>query len=124
VQPPPVPADFGFGTEVIEYAASLRAIAEQQLDRLIETNAAGLRVTKVLAQGEPADTILRAVARHEIDLITLATHGTTGWRHLLFGSVAEKVVRLANVPVLTISERVAQDSAKTERTQPAYAPVA
>ena len=41
---------------------------------------------------------------------------------LLFGSVAEKVVRLANVPVLTISERVAQASAKTERTQPAYAP--
>jgi hypothetical protein len=36
------------------------------------------------------------------DLIVIATHGRTGWRHLVFDSVAEKVVNLATCPVLTI----------------------
>jgi nucleotide-binding universal stress UspA family protein len=40
-----------------------------------------------------------------VDLIVIATHGLTGWQHLVFGSVAEKVVRLATCPVLTIRER-------------------
>jgi nucleotide-binding universal stress UspA family protein len=43
------------------------------------------------------------IAEHEnADLIVIATHGMTGWRRVLFGSVAEKVVRLAKCPVLTI----------------------
>jgi nucleotide-binding universal stress UspA family protein len=37
-----------------------------------------------------------------VDLIVIATHGTTGWQHVMFGSVAERVVRLARRPVLTI----------------------
>jgi nucleotide-binding universal stress UspA family protein len=37
-----------------------------------------------------------------VDLIVMATHGHTGWRRFLFGSVAEKAVRLAPCPVLTI----------------------
>jgi nucleotide-binding universal stress UspA family protein len=36
------------------------------------------------------------------DLIVIATHGVTGWRRFIFGSVAEKVIRMAPCPVLTI----------------------
>lgn len=46
--------------------------------------------------------ILRAAKKHEADLIVIATHGMTGWRQLVFGSVAEKVVRLADSPVLIL----------------------
>ena len=37
-----------------------------------------------------------------VDLIVIATHGLTGWRHLIFGSVAENVIRLAGRPVLVV----------------------
>jgi len=46
--------------------------------------------------------ILRIAERDHADLIVIATHGITGWHKLLFGSVAEKVVRLATVPVLLL----------------------
>ena len=122
VQPlPPIPGDYGFETEVIEYAAAMHATAERQLDRLIETRAGDLRTSKILVQGEPAETILRAVDEYGVDLITLATHGTTGWRHLLFGSVAEKVVRLAKVPVLTVSEKVVRVGRNPDEARSALA---
>lgn len=50
--------------------------------------------------GSPYETILDAAA--EVDSIVMATHGRTGLAHVLIGSVAEKVVRHAPVPVLTI----------------------
>ncbi|MBY0277101.1 universal stress protein [Candidatus Binatia bacterium] len=50
--------------------------------------------------GSPYETIMDASA--DVDSIIMATHGRTGLEHLLIGSVAEKVVRHATVPVLTI----------------------
>ena len=119
VQPPPMPADYNFGTEVMDYAASLREGAEQRLDSLIDSTGCGRRVKKILIQGEPADAILAAAAEYGVDLIVLATHGTTGWRHLLFGSVAEKVVRLSTIPVLTVNERLARARVEADTVAPA-----
>jgi len=45
---------------------------------------------------------VRVASEENADLIVIATHGVTGWRHAMFGSVAEKVVRTARRPVLTI----------------------
>jgi nucleotide-binding universal stress UspA family protein len=64
-----------------------------------------IRSSKIIAQGHVADEILRAVDAYAVDLITIATHGFTGWNHLICGSVAEKVVRMANVPVMTVSAK-------------------
>jgi nucleotide-binding universal stress UspA family protein len=55
-----------------------------------------------IAAGHPADTIVRVAQEHNADLIVMGTHGRTGLQHVLLGSVAEKVVRLASCPVLTI----------------------
>jgi nucleotide-binding universal stress UspA family protein len=55
-----------------------------------------------IAAGQPADTIIRIAEEHKADLIVMATHGRTGLHHMLLGSVAEKVVRLASCPVLTV----------------------
>jgi len=55
-----------------------------------------------IAVGRPADTIVRVARERNADLIVMATHGRTGLGHVVLGSVAEKVVRLAPCPVLTV----------------------
>jgi universal stress protein A len=55
-----------------------------------------------IATGRPADAIVRLAQERNVDLIVMATHGRTGVEHVLIGSVAEKVVRLAPCPVLTV----------------------
>ena len=56
--------------------------------------------------GEPAVEILRAAKRLGIDLIVMATHGRKGFTHLILGSVAEHITRVAPCPVMTISPKV------------------
>jgi universal stress protein A len=58
-----------------------------------------------VAVGHPADTIVRIAQERSVDLIVMSTHGRTGLQHVLLGSVAEKVVRLAPCPVLTVKRR-------------------
>lgn len=62
------------------------------------------RLSLFVLHGEPADAIVRFAREQETDLIVIATHGRTGWRRSVFGSVAERVVRLARCPVLTIRD--------------------
>jgi universal stress protein A len=63
--------------------------------------------TTLIREGTPRQEILRAAADLGADLIVMGTHGRTGLAHLLFGSVAEHVVRHAPVPVFTIRQREA-----------------
>jgi nucleotide-binding universal stress UspA family protein len=60
------------------------------------------RVQHLLAEGDPATAILRAARDNHCDLIVMGTHGRTGLRRLLMGSVAEQVVRKAPCLVLTV----------------------
>jgi universal stress protein A len=55
--------------------------------------------------GSPVDSIVGYAADHKIDLVVIATHGRTGLSHVLLGSVAERIVREAPCPVLTIRNR-------------------
>jgi nucleotide-binding universal stress UspA family protein len=57
------------------------------------------------AAGNPADAIVRLAEERGVDLIVMGTHGRTGLQHVLLGSVAEKVVRLAPCPVLTVRHK-------------------
>jgi len=78
--------------------------ARQRLGRLARSaTAAGLRVRSLVLEGPAADAIVRAAQRQRADLIVLGTHGRTGMRRLLIGSVAERVVRTAKSPVLTVA---------------------
>jgi len=56
----------------------------------------------VVARGDPHQAIIDYAVAEDIDLIVMGTHGRTGLDHYLIGSVTEKVVRLADVPVLTV----------------------
>lgn len=60
-----------------------------------------------VAMGHPAETIVRVAQERSADLIVMSTHGRTGLQHVLVGSVAEKVVRLAPCPVLTVKHQTA-----------------
>lgn len=55
--------------------------------------------------GDPAEQIVEQAARVDADVIVLATHGRTGLKRILLGSVAEKVVRLAGCPVFVMREK-------------------
>lgn len=85
-------------------------VPESELTRVqVETTrcfedaaASGVNVNVVVDVGQPADQILvRSDATHS-DLIVMGTHGTSGFEHLLLGSVTEKVLRRAICPVLTV----------------------
>ena len=66
--------------------------------------------------------ILRIAEHNHADLIVIATHGMTGWHEMVFGSVAEKVVRLATCPVLVLRvERKAENEKPTEKSNSAVA---
>ena len=52
--------------------------------------------------GQPAQEILEAAHDEDVDAIFMATHGRTGLKHIVFGSVAERVVSRADCPVLTV----------------------
>lgn len=54
--------------------------------------------------GSPAEVIVEWAQTHGIDLIVMGTHGRSGLQHLLAGSVAERVVRVAHCPVVTVRE--------------------
>ena len=55
--------------------------------------------------GLPAHEIVEAAKELDIDLVIIATHGYTGWKHFAIGSTAERVVRTAPCPVLVVRER-------------------
>ena len=58
--------------------------------------------TPFIRIGLPVDEILRLCEAQKADLIVMGTHGRTGIRHLILGSVTEQVVRAAKIPVLTV----------------------
>jgi nucleotide-binding universal stress UspA family protein len=64
-------------------------------------------VQSALQMGLPWQAILELVKAQQVDLVVMGTHGRRGFEHLMLGSVAEKVVRLSPVPVLTVRGPVA-----------------
>lgn len=104
----PVGGDFGYvppGTyEAIDRRA--RQHAQKQVTALISrARKAGVRATAVLLDGAPHEQVPRAARRMRADLIVIGTHGRTGISKVLLGSVAERLVRLAPCPVLTVRGR-------------------
>jgi nucleotide-binding universal stress UspA family protein len=74
---------------------------EEALQRL-QSPRSGFTVERRLEYGYAASVILQTAREIGADLIVMGTHGRTGLRRLLMGSVAEKVVRKASCPVLTV----------------------
>jgi nucleotide-binding universal stress UspA family protein len=67
-----------------------------------ELEAEGFQVGHVLAMGEPSDEIINFTRKHQVDLIAMSTHGHRFIRDFLYGSTADKVRHLVDVPVLLL----------------------
>ncbi len=65
--------------------------------------AKGIKATScVEVENDLAGGILDVIEREHVDLVVVSTHGTTGWHPLVFGSIAEKLVKLVQIPVLLL----------------------
>ena len=81
--------------------------AEKNLRVLLNSaEVGGLKETRSAVRTRIAShEIVEAVKDFDVDLIVIATHGYTGWKHFCIGSTAERVVRAAPCPVLVVREK-------------------
>ncbi|HEV2261435.1 MAG TPA: universal stress protein [Candidatus Rubrimentiphilum sp.] len=78
-----------------------RAVVDDAAARL---RAQGVSVQTEVAEGNPTDAILQVAKKRRGDLIVMGSHGRSGLRRLFLGSVAEAVLRSADIPVLVVRQ--------------------
>ena len=89
------------------YEHELLACCRASLEKVLQERAGKeFQIHKILKIGRPAEEIVRFAAEEKMDLVVIATHGESVFHHFIFGSVAEKVIRIAPCPVLVL--RVSQ----------------
>ena len=99
VAAPVAPAGFNIPSYQQELEASARKSLEETVNNIFSND---LRIKQVVAHGPAASEIVQVADSEAVDVIVISSHGQTGWRRIMFGSVAEKVVQLSNRPVLAI----------------------
>jgi nucleotide-binding universal stress UspA family protein len=85
--------------------------AQNNLDNALGSELAGLTVSRVLLEGDPANEIVKAARDEKADLIGLPTHGYGGFRRFLLGSVTAKVLHDSEIPVWTAAH-IAENPAR------------
>jgi nucleotide-binding universal stress UspA family protein len=119
VQPVPPMVIEGSHHVVVEDVEARQTDAEEYLAPLaVELRNRGVRVEAQVRRGQPADEIIAAARATRADLIAMSTHGRSGLGRLVFGSVAEAVLRQAGIPVFLlrateadVAKRVAREAA-------------
>jgi nucleotide-binding universal stress UspA family protein len=76
--------------------------SKQKLAEAARIHAAGVPCETIAKRGNPYEEIIDLANERQADVIVMSTHGRTGPQRLLIGSVAEKIVRTASCPVLTV----------------------
>jgi len=107
VEPPPYPVE-GYVPPNLSatFLEDMERQASQDLAQVApEAEAANVEVARLVTVGTPYRRIIETAEAQQVDLIVMATAGRTGFSHLLLGSIAERVVRTASCPVLTIRPR-------------------
>jgi len=98
------PADMGIAqASFIDLEMELNNNSLNQMELLkTELVKENINVAIALKSGRPSDQIIEYAFAEQVDLICIATHGRSGFEHLLFGSTTEKVLRKAPCPVLAV----------------------
>ena len=85
------------------YRKELKSFYKDKITEEIEKHfSKDLKANPIVERGDPANKIIKIAEEENVDLIVISTHGETGLRRVVLGSVAEKVVRHAQCPVITI----------------------
>lgn len=101
IEPRPIAADMSLNYIPLE--EDLAAAAREDFAPLVsDAQAKGIDVSADVMIGMPAETILQQIADLDVSLLIMGSHGKTGLSRLLMGSVAEAVVRKAQIPVLIV----------------------
>jgi nucleotide-binding universal stress UspA family protein len=96
-------ADFGIPMNSMEtFCTTMIQDGEKNLAEFIDRHFSGVSVRPKVVCGDFAEEILECAKEESVDMIVMGTHGRTGVNRLLFGSVAEKVLRRAPCPVLAV----------------------
>ncbi len=116
----------GLSPPLLDFIALLEESAARELQRIVDPLRRKLpSTTSTIRTGLPWQEILEASRETRSDLIIMGTHGRTGFARAWLGSVAEKVVRLATVPVLTVREpREQPDQADSQHPRHRAPPLA
>ena len=98
-----------------EFIREARTFAEQHLAKCHASLAArGVKSTPSVEVGNDiAGNIMEVVEREHIEMVVISTHGISGWHPLVFGSIAEKVVKLVQCPLLLLRSAKPDSSGKT-----------
>jgi nucleotide-binding universal stress UspA family protein len=80
----------------------IKDFAKQQFELLRKSFDSSIKLETIQLEGTPFVELLHLAKDKKVDVIVIATHGHTGIKHLLLGSTAEKIVRKAPCPVLTV----------------------
>jgi nucleotide-binding universal stress UspA family protein len=104
VEPIVYPVETGFVSMTAEAVTpqAVTAMKQKLHDWVSKHVPSSLLARAEVRVGRPYDEIVLAAAEHKADLIVVSTHGYTGIKHVLLGSTAERVVRHAPCPVLTV----------------------
>jgi universal stress protein A len=95
--------DEGVYVYVKEAVGRLEETAKSKLETFREAcSSTGADVTTLCVTGIPAEEIVRVAEDQGVGLVVMGTHGWTGLKHILLGSVAEKVLRTARIPVMVV----------------------
>jgi nucleotide-binding universal stress UspA family protein len=101
----PLPADFAMADPGLvlmrDFTAERRDERQAALDRVGSDSSSGIKVKRLLTQGDPAEEIISCANTEKADLIVMPTQGRSRVRQFLIGSVTAKVLHDADVPVLT-----------------------
>jgi len=100
--------DYGYFSPELHQKIILEAErrAEAELKQFWKENGdPEVNVELINLKGDPFTEIIRYATENEVDLVVMGTHGRTGLKHVIMGSVAEKVVRYSPHPVLTIKNK-------------------
>jgi nucleotide-binding universal stress UspA family protein len=97
---------YGYVSVPLSVQQDIEAAALKQMQGLLtdEERQAGRVIATTVTDSSPAAAIVDYATRHDIDLVVLGTHGRGAVSHLFMGSVAERVVRMAPCPVLTVRD--------------------
>ena len=107
VELPPYPVE-GYVPPAVNatFLDDLERQATQDLAQLVpEAESSNVEVVRLVAVGSPYRKIIDTAEAEQVDLIVMATAGRSGFSRLIMGSIAERVVRTATCPVLTIRPR-------------------